>query len=207
MGAADTAQPHALPPHLRHLVVPVPIPVLGAEAPDEDFTWAYAWPVGQRLAAELTTLVPCRGAVVADLGCGRGHLGLSALVAGAERVVFADRSATALAFVQAVLTANGLGHRAACACHQWGDPIPGGPFDLIVGGDILYRPALFTELFRSIATSLRPDGICLLSDPRQQLDAELPALAQEQGLRWAIRQDVTWATVGLVTSFGLRVSS
>lgn len=152
--------------------------------PDLDGTWRYDWPAGRRLLAELSTLAPLAGRRVADLGCGRGRLGLAALDLGATSVVFADASPAALA----ALAADLAGHpRAACArlCeHRWGAPLPGGPCDLILGGDILYLPQEFPALLDTVAVSLADGGQALLADPRSTLEAELPRLAQARGLTW-----------------------
>jgi predicted nicotinamide N-methyase len=184
-----------LAPHLSHLQAPPP-PQLGDQPADSDLTWAYPWPAGLRFSAVLARFADCRARRIADLGCGRGNLGLTALLASAAQVVFADRSATALAFVEAVLGANGLAARGLIARHEWGTPIPGAPFDLILGGDILYRPAFFPHLLASIAHSLASDGHALLADPRQRLDAELPDLAAAAGVTWdIIHQEPGWGTV------------
>lgn len=186
---------HPLAPHLRYLRVPQAIPTLGDQPADSDLTWAYAWPAGLRLSARLAEFDPCQGRL-ADLGCGRGNLGFTALSMGAPSVTFADRSPTALAFVDQVITANDFQARATTATHEWGEPIPGAPFDLILGGDILYRPAFFERLLASIRLSLTSNGRALLADPRQRLDAELPDIAARCGLTWTvIHQEPGWGTV------------
>jgi len=186
---------HPLAPHLRHLRVPQVIPTLGDQPADSDLTWAYAWPAGLRLSARLAEFDPCQ-VRLADLGCGRGNLGFTALTLGVPGVVFADRSPTALAFVDQVIAANGFHDRASTAVHEWGAVIPGAPFQLILGGDILYRPAFFDKLLASIAASLDDGGRCLLADPRQRLDAELPTLAAAAELTGTvIHQETRWGTV------------
>ena len=179
-----SAPPTQLPAHLAHLVQPTALPDLAAAQPDADCTWAYCWPAGVKLSAELSALAPCAGRAIADLGCGRGHGGLSALVAGAGRVVFADGDPEVVRWVQGVLTANGFAGRAQAHVHRWGEVIPGSPYDVVFGGDILYRPECFAELLASIAVSLASDGVALLSDPRLRLDHELPGLAAAAGLSW-----------------------
>lgn len=187
-----------LPAHLGHLVQPALAPDPAAAAPDADCTWAYCWPAGVRLSADLPALAGCAGAAVADLGCGRGHGGLSALVAGAARVVFADGDPAVLRWVEGVLVANGFTDRARTHPHAWGDPVPGAPYDVVFGGDILYRPDCFAALLASIAASLAPDGIALLSDPRRRLEPELPGLAAAVGLDWACeRRDAGYTLVRL----------
>lgn len=162
-------------------------------AGDERPTWAYPWPAGERLAALLPELTTCRDHRVCDLGCGRGLLGLRAALLGAAEVVFCDGSLHPLGFLDAVIAANRL--HARSQLHQWGTAIPGRPFSLILGGDILYRPECFALLLTSIARSLSPQGTALLSDPRHSLEAELPALAAAAGLSWAPTRPIAGLTV------------
>jgi predicted nicotinamide N-methyase len=155
-----------------------------------DATGAYEWPAGARFARELATLADCRGRAVCDLGCGRGALGRIALVSGARSVAFLDGAADVVATLRAEL---GGDPRASFHLHRWGEAAPGAPYDLILGGDILYRPDCFAALLDSIAGGLAHDGLCLLSDPRTALEPELPSLARERGLSWIAsrRSDVT----------------
>jgi predicted nicotinamide N-methyase len=172
----------ALPPHLAWLKIPAQAKAEADEA--ADVTWTYGWPAGMRLSSELAELIDCRGKTVADFGCGRGHCGFSALALGAKRVVFADGNARAVSWIDSVISLNSLGDRANAHDHEWGQPIPGGPFDLILGGDILYRPEYFARLLGTIAGSLAPDGAALLSDPRQLLEPELSQQAHANDLSW-----------------------
>ncbi|MBA3685150.1 MAG: methyltransferase domain-containing protein, partial [Planctomycetes bacterium] len=158
-------------------------------------TWRYAWPAGVRLSAELPELADCRDRRVADLGCGQGHNGLMALLGGAASVLFADAAPSALQWVRQVIDANDLAARAQAVEHRWGDPLPGVPCDLILGGDILYRPECFAGLLDTIATSLAADGQALLSDPRRSLDEPLPELAAVRGLAWNEERRAGWTLV------------
>ena len=83
------------PAHLDWVIAPAEGPQRLLATDDEDVTCLYQWPVGATLAARLAELVPCQGRRVADLGCGLGSLGLSALALGAREVLFADGSAIA----------------------------------------------------------------------------------------------------------------
>lgn len=161
----------------------------------EDHTGVYAWPAGERLARDLSGLLECRGLRVLDLGCGRGHLGFSALRLGATEVVFADGNPVVRDGVAAVGAANGI--RANVIAHDWGEPVPGGPFDVVLGGDLLYRPNHVPALFASIASALSPNGLALLSDPRQRLEAELPRLAATAGLTWCPERRYDYTLVRL----------
>lgn len=145
----------------------------------DDGTWRYDWPAGARLLAELPALVEVRGRRVIDLGCGRGRLGRWAAAAGAASVLFVDQSSAALA---AIPPAPGC----AMLEHRWGEALP--PCDLLLGGDILYRPPLFPLLLDSVATALAGGGAALLADPRARLEDELPELARVRGLHWSIER-------------------
>lgn len=140
----------------------------------DDATWRYDWPAGGRLLAELDLLADPRGLCVIDLGCGRGRLGAWALAHGAARVVFADLSVEALAQVAARHPG------AETLLHRWGEPLPRA--DLLLGGDILYRPALFPDLVTSVATALGGGGRALMADPRKRLEPELDELCRQAGL-------------------------
>ena len=166
-----------------------------------DQTWTYRWPSGERLAQALPGLADCRGRRVLDLGCGRGSCGRAALDQGAALAVFLDEAPTALAELKAELKAElersfdqGVRARAACLNAHWGAVLAPG-FELILGGDILYRPACHPALIATIAGALARDGIALLSDPRQRLEAELPSLAAQASLTWETERRSNWTLV------------
>ena len=145
-----------------------------------DGTGIYTWPGGSHLAGDLPDLIPWPPGYLrsADLGCGAGICGRTLLAAGSFNVMFCDGDPAALQGVRArIPTAN-------TALHAWGDPLPDGPYDLILGGDILYRAAYHPALLASIAASLAPTGLALLSDPRTTLEEELPLIALKTGLSW-----------------------
>lgn len=152
-----------------------------------DATASYAWPAGRRLANDLAVLAVVAGKQVLDLGCGTGVCGLAALHLGAAPVTFADADATALAGL--------AGH--ATIVHTWGIPVPGGPWPVILGGDLLYRPQFFGALLTTIAGSLTHDGLALLSDPRSQLEPGLPVLARQHGLSWVQERRADYTLVSV----------
>ena len=173
-------------------------PFLQPARGDADLTWAYPWPAGERLAADMATIVDCRGLRIAELGCGRGRTGLTALLLNAAEVLFADIAEEPLAYVTAAMATNHVSNRGRTALHAWGDPLPNAPYDLLIGADILYRPAFHAALLKSIACSLEPFGRCLLADPRTELEPDLPALAAACGLQWSEQRrarDYTLITV------------
>ncbi len=181
-------------PHFADLIIPdTAFPPPSATAGDH--TGIYAWPAGDRLARDLPTLLTCGGLRVLDLGCGRGHLGLSALRMGAAEVVFADGNPEVRAGVEAVCAANGF--KAPVIAQNWGDAVAGAPFDIVLGGDLLYRPEQFPALLTTIRAALDENGLALLSDPRLRLEQELPGLAHAAALTWCSerRRDYTLVRV------------
>ncbi|TVR45710.1 MAG: methyltransferase domain-containing protein [Planctomycetota bacterium] len=149
-------------------------------------TWPYLWPGGLRLAADLSELVhPDPRLRVVDLGCGRGLLGMLALEMGFQEVCFADGDPLPLACLDAQLTDAPGAHTALV---HWGQALPGPGADLILGGDVLYRPEYHDQLLATIAASLNRHGQALLSDPRSCLEAHLPDLATAHGLHLSMEE-------------------
>jgi predicted nicotinamide N-methyase len=190
MEDAPAAAPR-LPAHLDWLLRPAPLPSQYSAhertpaASDDDVTGAYSWPAGSRLAGELRELADCRGAEVADLGCGLGQLGFSAIALGAHRVLFADGSPPLIDLAERTIACNQLGARAQASIHRWGQALPGGGYALILGGDILYRPECFAAIADTLMASLARGGVCLLADPRTRLDAEFAAELARRALCWS----------------------
>jgi predicted nicotinamide N-methyase len=144
-----------------------------AEHPDG--TWRYQWPAGSRFLTEIADIVTVEGRRVIDLGCGQGRLGRWALEHGAAEVVFADLAVEALADIPSH-------DKARLKEHRWGESLP--ICDVLLGGDILYRPACFTELLSSVRSSLVVGSVAWLVDPRSRLEDELPRIAADLGLSW-----------------------
>ena len=182
------ARPHPWPSHLAWVIAPTDGPQAELAQADDDVTCLYEWPSGTRLAEYLSTHLaeraPCRDRRVADIGCGRGGLGLTAYAAGAATVLFADASPVAVGFLARTISLNALAPRARVVQHHWGTALPDAPYDLILGGDILYRPECFADLMTTIALSLSPHGCALLSDPRTVLEPQLADLAAKHRLKW-----------------------
>ncbi len=177
-----------LPPHLDWLILPPPGPDAAPAGADEDATGAYSWPAGSRMARELAELAACGGAQVADLGCGLGQLGYTALALGARQVLFADGSAGLIDLAARTIAGNRLGARAQASLHRWGQALPAAPYQLILGGDILYRPECFAALCDTISASLAPGGQCLLADPRTRLEDEFAAELARHALSWRLER-------------------
>jgi predicted nicotinamide N-methyase len=144
--------------------------------------WAYFWP-GAFLLAEAVAREPWpAGAEVLELGCGLGLAGLTALAAGAERVVFTDYDETPLRFVAASAGENGFA-RARWETGQldWREP-PARRFSVILGADVLYERRLVPLVAGVIARMLAPDGIALVAGPYRVATEDLDGWLLRNGL-------------------------
>lgn len=137
--------------------------------------WATTWTSGHALARLLAGR-RLDGLRLLDLGCGLGLVAMAAAVVGAE-VVASDRSRVALRFVAASAQTNGL--RVEVVPCDWADPAPLerlGPWDLVVGADLLYDERSARRLLDLLARVVAPDGEVWLADPgRRASDGFLAA--------------------------------
>lgn len=167
---------------------------------DDRPTWAYPWPAGERLARDLPDLLTesrltPRSCI--DLGCGRGYLGMRARLALPDAsVCWQDGSPHPLQWVASVIAANHW-RQSFTMVSQWGNQSGLAPADLVLGGDILYRPECFTVLMQTLATSLSPNGVAWFSDPRTHLEDSLPHVAHTHGLSWSQRRQSDYTLVSI----------
>jgi predicted nicotinamide N-methyase len=104
--------------------------------------WSILWRSGVALARQLDGEA-LRGLRVVELGCGLAVPSIAAARAGAD-VLATDGDVDALALVERNAEANDV--RLKTAAVDWADPdelVDRGPFDLVLGSDILYeRPSV-----------------------------------------------------------------
>lgn len=108
------------------------------------------------------------GAVVADLFCGSGSLGLEAYSRGASRVEFVDREATSLALARK--NTLSLDEHAPCRfiksdAKAWARQQPTGSYDLILA-DPPYHAEGIATLIEVIHPLLKEDGLFILEHDR-----------------------------------------
>merc|ERR1712217_327422 len=91
------------------------------------------------------------------LGCGTGAVGLYAAGCSATRVVLTDGVPEVLDVTRKNLAsarASGLIPRSTSVdvqLYRWGEKLPRGAFDWVIGSDLTYDTALHGELFAAIA--------------------------------------------------------
>jgi predicted nicotinamide N-methyase len=145
--------------------------------------WAELWPSARALARRIGSRA-LRGARVLELGCGLGLPSIAAALAGG-RVLATDWSPDAVAFTERNAAANGAALEAAVV--SWSDAdelVARGPWDLVIGSDLLYEPrnlALVLDVLHTVADH------AIIADPGRPAAVEFEASA---GSSWDVRADV-----------------
>ena len=141
--------------------------------------WATPWPSGAVLAGALAEDPPAPGTRVLELGCGLGLPSIVAARAGA-RVLAKDGHSDAVAFAAHSMALNQVEGEVAVA--DWasdGDALAArGPWDLVLGADVLYLKANVEAALALLPRLVAPDGEVLLADPRRAGTRDLLAAAR-----------------------------
>ena len=140
------------------------------------------WPAAESLVAKILTGPRLDGRHVLDLGCGLGACGFAAARLGA-RVTFFDREPRALEIVRS--SAGEPEWRAAALSFivgDWRAPAPFGPFDLVLGADVLYDRRAVPAIATFLARQLRPGAEAWLADPGRAHAERFPTEARNAGL-------------------------
>ena len=140
--------------------------------------WAELWPSGVALARRIGAR-SLRGARTLELGCGLALPSMAAVLAGG-RVLATDWSPDATRLARENAARNGIDLEVlTCA---WAEPGPleaRGPWDLILGADLLYERRNVGELLRLLPRLAGPRTEILLADPgRAPLEEFLTAAAE-----------------------------
>ena len=151
-----------------------------------DTTGFKIWDAGRALSAVLSE-EPLTGKRVLELGSGTGVGGLTAAAAGAV-VCLTDGSKAMLPLLRANAESNGLSDRVSVHRMRWGyehemaEAAATGPYDLIVGSDLLYAPELFPDLLETLtAMSTRGKTEVLLTYPPRYTESVFFEEAAEYG--------------------------
>ena len=128
--------------------------------------WARAWPSGLSLAADVDERPPAAGTRVLELGCGLAAPSIVAARAGAN-VLASDGASDAVVFAAHSLALNETEAEVAHAdwTEQGGALAERGPFDLVLGADVLYTPKNAESLVRLLPELLAPWGEARIADP------------------------------------------
>lgn len=130
--------------------------------------WATTW----RAAAGLDRFLErmeLDGQSVLELGCGTGHVGISAALRGAD-VVLTDGVEDPLHLVR--LSSHPIRERCQIQRLRFGQDQLHRRFPIIVGSDVTYLRELWPELQQCLVDHLEPGGVVLLSDPFRIISRE-----------------------------------
>lgn len=119
------------------------------------------WEAGVVLA-EVVVKSSGAGAVL-ELGSGTGFGGLVAAAHGAG-VTQTDYCLEALALSRRNAQANGV-TGIEQRFGDWTDWKDASRYDMVIGADILYEAALYEDICRVLAQTVRPGGLVILTDP------------------------------------------
>jgi predicted nicotinamide N-methyase len=141
--------------------------------------WAELWPSSLALARTVAARA-LRGARVVELGCGLGLPSIAAALAGG-RVLATDWATGALDFAQRNAALNDVALDTLVV--DWGgaqELVERGPWDLVIGSDLLYERRNVEPLAALVPALLGPRGEAWIADPgRAPAEAFLAAAAEE----------------------------
>ena len=144
--------------------------------------FAAIWASGESLAARVLAGPRLDGWHVLDLGCGLGPCGFAAAHQGAN-VTFFDWEPRALQIVAASAIEQDTPATAfEFVVGDWREPPPFGPFDLILGADVLYERRNAPAVAAFLGHHLRPDEEAWIADPGRPQAEQFPAYARHEGL-------------------------
>lgn len=156
--------------------------------------WALLWPSGLALAETLLAQPEgtcCRepsrlgGRRTLELGCGLGVTAAAALACGAD-LWAADCYAEALLFAR-YNTLRNAGRAPRTMLLDWrGEPggeacLAAGPFDALLGADVLYEPENIAPLLSLVPRLLAPGGVFWLAEPGRKVSLAFVAAAHAAG--------------------------
>ena len=162
------------------------------------------WPSAEALVATVLGGPALDGLHVLDLGCGLGPCGFAAARRGA-RVTFFDWEPRALEIV--ALSARAQGRPAEAFelfVGDWRTPPPFGPFDLILGADLLYERRNAPAVAAFLAGHLKPGAEAWIADPGRLHAKPFPSLAAQAGLERVATEPLGPAEGREITLFRLR---
>jgi 2-polyprenyl-3-methyl-5-hydroxy-6-metoxy-1,4-benzoquinol methylase len=140
------------------------------------------WPSAEALVAAILNGPRLDGQHILDLGCGLGLCGFAAARQGA-RVTFFDWEPRALEIVAASATRQHLPPETfAFVVGDWRTPQPLGPFDRILGADLLYERRNAPAVAAFLAGHLKPGAEAWIADPGRPQAEPFLTLTDAAGL-------------------------
>lgn len=123
--------------------------------------WIRLWDAAMVLAYVLGCQKDVAGKQLLELGAGLGAPGLAAATAGYD-VTISDYEDIIMDFQKVSAAASGL-EGVEFAHLDWLDPPDIGPFDVVIGAEILFREEFFLPLLNIFKKYLKKDGMIFLA--------------------------------------------
>lgn len=142
--------------------------------------WAELWTSSIELARWCLEDSEMRGATVLELGCGLGLGGIAAARAGAT-VTMTDYEDEALLFARYNVLQNAVPIRPRIERFDWRESSDLGPFDVVIGGDIVYERRNFSPVLSTLRSMLKPSGFALLTEPDRGIGRDFFSYASGEG--------------------------
>lgn len=152
--------------------------------------WAWIWDSAPTMARLLAAEDWPRPSRVLELGAGLGLVGIAVAAAHRAEVVLTDHDPLAVQAARAQAAACGLPGVSA-ASFDWNDlgGAPEGPFDAILGCDVLYEGGFHGPLLDLFDALLAPGGIAWLADPGRTRLPRFVERAEARGHRVELRDE------------------
>ena len=162
---------------------------------------AMLWPSSIALAHDVfARREQLTGKRLLELGAGTGLPGIVAASLGA-RVLQIDRNTVALHLCRMKAERNAASH-AEVRDADWESFQADAPFDLILGADVLYAPAMHDPLLAICDAHLAPGGTVLFADPLREASLSMLERMQHAGYRvsfarWSVGVDSGARTIAV----------
>ena len=138
--------------------------------------WATTWRAASGLDRYLNR-INLQNQQVLEVGCGTGHVGLSAALRGAH-VTLTDGVTDPLLLVH--LSTWNVRERCTIQRLRFGIDKIDSKFPIILGSDVTYLRQLWPELLQCLKDHLAPGGVVFLSDPFRIIANEFSEWIQNQ---------------------------
>jgi predicted nicotinamide N-methyase len=145
--------------------------------------FATIWESAESLVAHVLAGSRLDDQHVLDLGCGLGLCGFAAASRGAH-VTFFDWEPRALEIVAASARTQGLRPGTLeLVVGDWRMPPPMGPFDLILGADVVYERRNAPPVAAFLGSALKPGADAWVTDPGRPQAEAFAACIEQAGLQ------------------------
>lgn len=157
--------------------------------------WASLWPAARGLATFLWQDPSIAGLQALELGAGTGLPGIAAALRGAS-VIQTDFIPDALLLCQENAALNKVQNIQYILADWRHFQVPG-RYPLIFGSDILYEPALHSNLVEIIREKLASNGRVLIADPGRKTVMHFLQLAEAAAFIWNVEEIIVPPTPDL----------